>query len=180
VPLVAQQICWRGDSTFIQVSKLAVEVDLQTVRWSRSKHAQFVDLLLQNAFLLAERANDLDVLARRIALQRRGLVSSRDRLFRISAACGAVPEWVGRGCGDPSATPGCYPMVSPAVAATMRRPGPPVLDRADQRQPPPDRSVGTAPSTAQRRRCLRAGRDARRRQRRDQPDLPVGDRAPAG
>ncbi|MCA1696926.1 MAG: FAD-dependent monooxygenase [Pseudonocardiaceae bacterium] len=28
-PLVAQRICWRDDSTFIQVSKLAVQVDLQ-------------------------------------------------------------------------------------------------------------------------------------------------------
>lgn len=67
--MVAQRICWRGDSTFIQVSKLAVQVDRQTVWLPRSKRAQFVDLL-QDAFLLAERANDLDVLARRIALQR--------------------------------------------------------------------------------------------------------------
>lgn len=65
----------------------------------------------------------------RAASRSSGAALSRDRRFRISAACGAVPEWVGRGCGDPSATPGCYPMVSPAVAATMRRPGPPVLDR---------------------------------------------------
>jgi hypothetical protein len=97
VPLVAQQICWRGDSTFIQVSKLAVEVDLQTVRWSRSKHAQFVDLLLQNAFLLAERANDLDVLARRIALQRRGLVSRPPipdfSRLRCSPGVGRVRLW---------------------------------------------------------------------------------------
>src|SRR6478672_3064949 len=96
--LGARRIRRRSRSTPIELPELRLQVGLQASAVLALEGAQLVDLLLQDSLLLADRAEDLGVLASRVTLQRRSLLPGLP-VQRLRSGTSVIEHGLGPGPG---------------------------------------------------------------------------------
>src|SRR5947209_8814782 len=96
--LGARRVRRRGRSTPIELPELRLQVGLQTSAVLALEGTKLVDLLLQDRLLLADRAEDLGVLASCVALQRRSLLPGLP-VQSLSSGTSVIEHGLGPGPG---------------------------------------------------------------------------------